>query len=192
MDKIKTTIDSPNFKENKKKSVKFKTELEDKRHLSLPKKSFSNNFVFNLNIEPKDFLQLKSNYKYIINKINSLMKKINKNNYEEISSFLIKIKNAINKIIPNQILNKIKYNNLLKIYTERSDDIYNNDNYNSDASFISTNEKENGINSFNNFDLNTNEIITNYLKTNKDLKRLKILEQKNNEIEDKLKTQKLK
>ena len=81
LDKIKTTIDSPNFKENKKKSVKFKTELEDKRHLSLPKKSFSNNFVFNLNIEPKDFLQLKSNYKYIINKINSLMKKINKNNY---------------------------------------------------------------------------------------------------------------
>ena len=179
LDKIKTTIDSPNFKENKKKSVKFKTELEDKRHLSLPKKSFSNNFVFNLNIEPKGFLQLKSNYKYIINKINSLMKKINKNNYEEISSFLIKIKNAINKIIPNQILNKIKYNNLLKIYTERSDDIYNNDdngNYNSDASFISTNEKENRINSFNNFDLNTNEIITNYLKTNKDLKRLKILE----------------
>ena len=194
-EKAKTTRDIINFlnpKNNHKKIIKFKSVLEDKKSLS--NKVSLNNFNFNIGIESKDFMEIKSNYNYIIDKINSLIKKLNKNNYEHISSLLIKIKNYINKIIPNKLTNN-EISNLTQINIEKSEDHHNNYNkckYNLDGSITSSNEKENEFNSFNKISSYYNETSPRLLTTNINSKRLKLLEQKNNNLEDKLKTEKLK
>ena len=173
-----------NLKENTKKIIKFNSVLEDKK--STPNKSSLNNFKLNICIKSKDFIGIKYNYNYIINKINSLMKKLNKNNYEGISLLLIKIKNFINKIIPNKISTNLEINNLSNINLEKGDEHFNNYKYTSDVSITSSNEKDNQRNSYNKLNLNFNET---FLKTYKSSKRLKFLERKNLDLEDKLKTE---
>ena len=173
-----------NLKENPKKIIKFNSVLEDKK--STPNKSSLNNFKLNICIKSKDFIGIKYNYNYIINKINSLMKKLNKNNYEGISLLLIKIKNFINKIIPNKISTNLEINNLSNINLEKGDEHFNNYKYTSDVSITSSNEKDNQRNSYNKLNLNFNET---FLKTYKSSKRLKFLERKNLDLEDKLKTE---
>ena len=198
-DNLKTNSDFTNFmnlKKEAKKIIKFKSILEDKKPLSLSKNISSNNFIFNLSIESKDFLAIKSTYRFIINKINSLMKKLNKNNYEDIYSILIKIKNFINKTIPNKILWKRDINYLSEINLIKGEDRYNNhyDNlkYTFDGSVISSNEKENELNSFNKLNSYISETSSRFFKINNKSKRLKLLEQKNTDLEDKLKSEKWK
>ena len=198
-DNLKTNSDFTNFmnlKKEAKKIIKFKSILEDKKPISLSKNISSNNFNFNISIESKDFLAIKSTYRFIINKINSLMKKLNKNNYEDIFSLLIKIKNFINKTIPNKILTKRDINYLSEINLIQGDDRYNNhyDNlkYTFDGSVISSNEKENELNSFNKLNSYISETSSRFFKINNKSKRLKLLEQKNTDLEDKLKSEKWK
>jgi len=173
-----------NLKENPKKIIKFNSVLEDKK--STPNKSSLNNFKLNICIKSKDFIGIKYNYNYIINKINSLMKKLNKNNYEGISLLLIKIKNFINKTIPNKISTNLEISNLSNKNLEKGDEHFNNYKYTSDVSITSSNEKDNQRNSYNKLNLNFNET---FLKTYKSSKRLKFLERKNLDLEDKLKTE---
>ena len=173
-----------NLKENPKKFIKFNSVLEDKKSTS--NKSSLNNFKLNICIKSKDFIGIKYNYNYIINKINLLMKKLNKNNYEGISSLLIKIKNFINKIIPNKISTNLEISNLSNINLEKGEEHFNNYKYTSDVSITSSNEKDNQRNSYNKLNLNFNET---FLKTYKSSKRLKFLERKNLDLEDKLKTE---
>ena len=124
------------------------------------------------------------------------MKKLNKNNYEDIFSLLIKIKNYINKTIPNKILTKRDINHLSEINLIKGEDRYNNhyDNlkYTFDGSVLSSNEKENELNSFNKLNSFISETSSRIFKINNNSKRLKLLEQKNTDLEDKLKTDKLK
>ena len=198
-DNLKTNSDFTNFmnlKKEAKKIIKFKSILEDKKPISLSKNISSNNFNFNISIESKDFLAIKSTYRFIINKINTLMKKLNKSNYEDIFSLLIKIKNFINKIIPNKILPKRDINCLSEINRIQEDDRYNNhyDNlkYTFDGSVLSSNEKENELNSFNKLNSYISETSSRFFKINNKSKRLKLLEQKNTDLEDKLKSEKWK
>ena len=198
-DNLKTNSDYTNFmnlKKEAKKIIKFKSILEDKKPISLSKNISSNSFNFNISIESKDFLAIKSTYRFIINKINSIMKKLNKNNYEDIFSLLIKIKNYINKTIPNKILTKRDINHLSEINLIKGEDRYNNhyDNlkYTFDGSVLSSNEKENELNSFNKLNSFISETSSRIFKINNNSKRLKLLEQKNTDLEDKLKSEKWK
>jgi len=198
-DNLKTNSDYTNFmnlKKEAKKIIKFKSILDEKKPISLSKNISLNNFNFNTSIESKDFLAIKSTYRFIINKINSLMKKLNKDNYEDIFSLLIKLKNFINKIIPNKILTKRHISYLSEINLPKEEDRYNNNyenlKYTFDGSVISSNEKENELNPYNKLNSYISETSSRFFKINNNSKRLKLLEQKNTDLEDKLKSEKWK
>ena len=174
-------INFMNLKKDARKILKFKPILEDKKYIPLSKKNSSDNFDFNISEEKRNFLEIKSIYNYIINQIESLMNRLNKNNYEDIYSTLIKIKKALNKIIYNKVLVKRDISHRSEI--PDGEDNYNNCRYTYDKRFILSNEKE----KYNSF-ITTSK----FFKINNNSKRIKLLEQKNIDLEDKLKTEKLK
>ena len=148
-EEIKITSDYINFLNLKKTSrnfMKFNPIKENKKYISISKNVSTSNLDFNKSNESKDFKEIKSTYKYIIKKIDSLMNKLNKNNYEDINLIFIKIKNVINKLIPNKILNKRNISNLSEIKRDKFEDRfynYKNLKYTFDGSVMSSNEKEN-------------------------------------------------
>ena len=197
-EEIKITSDYINFLNLKKTSrnfMKFNPIKENKKYISISKNVSTSNLDFNKSNESKDFKEIKSTYKYIINKIDSLMNKLNKNNYEDINLIFIKIKNVINKLIPNKILNKRNISNLSEIKRDKFEDRfynYKNLKYTFDGSVMSSNEKENEINPLNKLNSFINETSSKFSKINNNTKKIKILEQKNIDLEDKLKVEKWK
>ena len=197
-EEIKTTSDYINFLNLKKTSrnfQKFNPIRENKKYISLSKNVSTSNFDANKSNEFKDFQEIKSTYKYIINEIDSLMNKLSINNYEDINSILIKIKNFINKTIPNKILNKRNISNLSEIKLDKIEDRYNkcyNLKYTFDGSVISSNEKENQLNPFNKLNSFINNTSSKFSKINNNSKKIRLLEQKNIDLQDKLKTEKWK
>ena len=196
-EEIKTTCDYINFLNLKKTSrnlMEFNPIRENKKYISLSKNVSTGNFDVNKSNEFNDFQEIKSTYKYIINKIDSLMNKLNVNTYEDINSLLIKIKNFINKTIPNKILKKRNISNLSEIKQDKIEDRYTKYNlkYTFDGSFISSNERENELNPLNKLNSFINNTSSNFSKINNNSKRIKLLEQKNIDLEDKLKTEKWK
>ena len=175
-----------------KRIIKFKSVLDNKNCISLIKKGSSDIIDFNHNRKNEDFLEIKSTYNYIIKQIDSLMNKLNKNNYEDIYSLLMKIKNFINKIISDQILIKrdISHRSDMKQDKEDKYTNYNNCKYSFDKRFILSKEQDND--SFNKMNSYINETSSRFFKINNNSKRVKILEQRNIDLEDKLKTEKLK
>ena len=108
-----------------KKLLKFNSFINDKNHESLPKKSISDVFDQNSINEANSISNIISIFSFIINKLESLIYNFNKNNYDYIYSTLIKIKNAINKIISNEniledniIINKSAEENINEISSE--------------------------------------------------------------------------
>ena len=95
---IKTTsyyINFLNFNKTSRNFMKFNPIRENKKYISLSKNVSTINFDDNKGNEFKDFQEIKSTYKYIINKIDCLINKFGKfniNNCEDINSILIKIK----------------------------------------------------------------------------------------------------
>ena len=120
-----------------------------------------------------------STYNYIINKVESLMNSLNYFNYDHVYSQLINIKKAINKITSNNIRN-ISLN-------KNSEE---EDKYNSCSNFRISFDKE--LSSYNksNSDLNMTSFRFNNMKNSKI--KLSNQNQKNSDLEDKLKTENLK
>ena len=120
-----------------------------------------------------------STYNYIINKVESLMNSLNYFNYDNVYSQLINIKKAINKITSNNIRNR----SLNKNSEEE-------DKYNSCSNFRISFDKE--LSSYNksNSDLNMTSFRFNNMKNSKI--KLSNQNQKNSDLEDKLKTENLK
>lgn len=141
-------------------------------------KSFFNDKKYNINDNNLHF-EIFSTYNYIIKKLESLMNSLNYFNHDNIYSQLINIKKAINNITSNNILNKSHNKN-----TEEED------KYNSCSNFKISFDKE--LSSYNksNSDLNMTSFKFNNFKNSK----IKIVNknQKNSDLEDKLKTENLK
>jgi hypothetical protein len=141
-------------------------------------KSFFNDKKSNINDNNLHF-EIISTYNYIINKVESLMNSLNYFNYDNVYSQLINIKKAINKITSNNIRNR----SLNKNSEEE-------DKYNSCSNFRISFDKE--LSSYNksNSDLNMTSFRFNNMKNSKI--KLSNQNQKNSDLEDKLKTENLK
>ena len=141
-------------------------------------KSFFNDKKSNIN-DNNLHLEIFSTYNYIINKVESLMNSLNYFNYDNVYSQLINIKKAINKITSNNIRNR----SLNKNSEEE-------DKYNSCSNFRISFDKE--LSSYNksNSDLNMTSFRFNNMKNSKI--KLSNQNQKNSDLEDKLKTENLK
>ena len=141
-------------------------------------KSFFKDKKSNINDNNLHF-EIISTYNYIINKVESLMNSLNYFNYDNVYSQLINIKKAINKITSNNIRNR----SLNKNSEEE-------DKYNSCSNFRISFDKE--LSSYNksNSDLNMTSFRFNNMKNSKI--KLSNQNQKNSDLEDKLKTENLK
>ena len=141
-------------------------------------KSFFKDKKININDNNLHF-EIISTYNYIINKVESLMNSLNYFNYDNVYSQLINIKKAINKIASNNIRNR----SLNKNSEEE-------DKYNSCSNFRISFDKE--LSSYNksNSDLNMTSFRFNNMKNSKI--KLSNQNQKNSDLEDKLKTENLK
>lgn len=141
-------------------------------------KSFFKDKKSNINDNNLHF-EIISTYNYIINKVESLMNSLNYFNYDNVYSQLINIKKAINKIASNNIRNR----SLNKNSEEE-------DKYNSCSNFRISFDKE--LSSYNksNSDLNMTSFRFNNMKNSKI--KLSNQNQKNSDLEDKLKTENLK
>ena len=141
-------------------------------------KSFFKDKKSNINDNNLHF-EIISTYNYIINKVESLMNSLNYFNYDNVYSQLINIKKAINKITSNNIRNR----SLNKNSEEE-------DKYNSCSNFRISFDKE--LSSYNksNSDLNMTSFRFNNMKNSK--LKLSNQNQKNSDLEDKLKTENLK
>ena len=175
-----------------KRLIKFKSLLKDKKYSSLTRKNFSNISYLKNKDESITYFEIKTAYNYIINQLDSLMKKLTENNFDYIYSCLIKIKNAINKILSNKIIIKRNnsYRSEIKIKPDKEDKSNSCNTFRRtyDKKFIISRDKDsfNKVNSFMN-----QTTSKRFFKIN-NIKKIKILKQRNTDLEDKLKTDKLK
>ena len=179
-------IDFIQLSKYQKRLIKFKSLLKDKKDSSLTRK--------NSKYESVGYFEIKSVYNYIIKQLDSLMRKLNENNLDYTYSLLIKIKNAIGKIISDKII--IKRNNSyrteIKIKSDKEDkcNSCNDFRHTFDKKFIVSREKEkDSFNKINSYMIETTP--KRFFRIN-NIKKIKILKQKNINLEDKLKTDKLK
>ena len=175
-----------------KRLIKFKSLLKDKKYSSITRKNFSNISYLKNKDESITYFEIKTAYNYIINQLDSLMKKLTENNFDYIYSCLIKIKNAINKILSNKIIIKRNnsYRSEIKIKPDKEDKSNSCNTFRRtyDKKFIISRDKDsfNKVNSFMN-----QTTSKRFFKIN-NIKKIKILKQRNTDLEDKLKTDKLK
>ena len=185
---ITTTSKYIEFIKNKrepKKIINYKSLLEDKKYFS----SFNIFDSTNKN-ETNLYHEIISTYKDIMNKLDSLMNDLIINNYDYIYSKLINIKNYIDEIIPNKKL--LKRNFLSKSALREEKEEYNSCN-NLRNSFNDKNILINEIGTMTNKKNSyMNMTLSKFISKNNKLKKIKLLKQKNSDLEDKLKSEKLK
>ena len=184
---IKTSqyIEFIKSKRKPKKIINIKSILEEKKCLS----SFNLFDTTNKN-ETNLYQEIISIYKDIMNKIDSLMNDLIINNYDYIYSKLINIKNYIDKIIPNKKILKRNFISKSALREEKED--YNSCN-SLRRSFNDKNKSTNEIGTMTNKKNSyMNETSSKFIKKNNKLKKIKLLKQKNSDLEDKLKSEKLK
>ena len=175
-----------------KRLIKFKSLLKDKKYSSITRKNFSNISYLKNKDESITYFEIKTAYNYIINQLDSLMKKLTENNFDYIYSCLIKIKNAINKILSNKIIIKRNnsYRSEIKIKPDKEDKSNSCNTFRRtyDKKFIISRDKDsfNKVNSFMN-----QTTLKRFYKIN-NIKKVTIVKQRNTDLEDKLKTDKLK
>ena len=173
-------IDFIKLSKYQKRLIKFKSLLKDKKDSSLTMKNSSNNFYLNNKCESVGYFEIKSVYNYIIKQLDSLMRKLNENNLDYTYSLLIKIKNAIGKIISDNII--IKRNNSfrkeIKIKSDKEDkcNSCNDFRHTFDKKFIVSREKEKD--SFNKINSYMSETTPKRFFRINNIKKIKILKKK--------------
>jgi hypothetical protein len=179
-----------------KSKLKFNALLNKANSTSISKNNSSNNFDSNILSESRAYSEISSIYNYIINRMDSLIKNINKYNYEYVFLCLIKIKDAINLIFSNNIILKRNNSNIspLKLNKEsmfKYND-FNSKEKNLNKRSILLDDKGQEINSFSNkINSNMNET-SSEIYINNTSKRIKLLRQKNSDLEEQIKIEKLK